>query len=87
MAGAHATPTTVLIPGLWERRQSHVRSSTLLVASGTSQNGRTGEGDIYDDKRDLYVTLGLRNFHKVKGYEYGRPAGAHELRVSVVDVA
>jgi hypothetical protein len=100
----------------WDRQMA--RATTVLYlppAFNVFYDGRTGEGDIYEDKTGLYVTLDLQIFHKVTDraplfqsrhgqrclryldavqregrvyyyYEYGRLDGAHELRVSIVNL-
>ena len=101
--------------GGWDRQMARV--SCVLHTPPVFQvfyDGRTGEGDIYEDKTGLCVTLDLRTFHKLTPdapllqsphgqgclryleavpvgdriffyYEYGRPDGAHELRVHAVE--
>ena len=101
--------------GGWDRQMARV--SCVLHTPPVFQvfyDGRTGEGDIYEDKTGLCVTLDLRTFHKLTPdapllqsphgqgclryleavpvgdriffyYEYGRPDGAHELRVHIVE--
>jgi len=104
------------IPGTgWDRQMARV--STVLYLPPVFHvfyDGRTGEGDIYEDRTGLCVSLDLRTFHKVSEagpilrsahgqgclryleavqrgrqvlyyYEYGRPDGDHELRMSVVN--
>ena len=104
------------VPGSgWDRQMARV--SCVLYTPPIFQvfyDGRTGEGDVYEDRTGLYVTLDLRTFHKLTPdgpllssphgqgclryldtvpvgdrifayYEYGRPDGAHELRVSVIE--
>jgi len=98
----------------WDRQIARV--SCVLHTPPVFQvfyDGRTGAGDIYEDKTGLYITADLRTFHKLTPdapllqsphgqgclryldavpaedrifyyYEYGRPDGAHELRVSVL---
>ncbi len=104
------------LPGSgWDRQMARV--SCILHTPPLFQvfyDGRTGEGDIYEDRTGLSVTHDLRTFHKLTPdgpllrsphgqgclrymdavpvgdrtffyYEYGRPDGGHELRVSVVE--
>jgi hypothetical protein len=104
------------LPGRgWDRQMARV--SCVLHTPPLFQvfyDGRTGEGDVYEDRTGLYVTHDLRTFHKLTPdgpilqsphgqgclryldavevgkrlffyYEYGRPDGGHELRVSVVE--
>ena len=104
------------LPGSgWDRQMARV--SCILYTPPLFQvfyDGRTGEGDIYEDRTGLCVTHDLRTFHTLTPdapllqsphgqgclryldtvpvgdrtffyYEYGRPDGGHELRVSVVE--
>jgi len=104
------------LPGSgWDRQMARV--SCILCTPPLFQvfyDGRTGEGDIYEDRTGLCVTHDLRTFHTLTPdapllqsphgqgclrymdavpvgdrtffyYEYGRPDGGHELRVSVVE--
>jgi hypothetical protein len=104
------------LPGSgWDRQMARV--SCVLHTPPVFQvfyDGRTGEGDIYEDRTGLCVTSDLHRFHTLTPeapllqsphgqgclryleavpvgdriffyYEYGRPDGAHELRVSVVE--
>ncbi len=56
-----------IVPGAgWDRQMA--RASTVLYLPPVFYvfyDGRTGEGDVYEDKTGLCVTLDLKTFHKV----------------------
>jgi len=106
-------------PGRWDRNVARV--STVLALPPVFivfYDGRTGEGDIYEDTTGCAISFDLRTFTKVtvegpllrspygsgclryldalhlpeEGrvlyyYELARPDGAHELRLSEVQLA